>query len=193
MKRLSALVTTVVASTLFCGSAIADIIDFEEYSQTSGNTPSTQGDVTSMGFLFDSLTNHTHFVNNFGGGDSGSTYFGADDFAGANAVTMSLIGGGSFSLLSMDLGNWFERSTSLQIVGNFAGGGSIGTTIALGAFSSYNFGWTGLSSIRFDSLAGAGDQYWGVDNISVRVPEPGTLALLGIGLLGMGLARRTKV
>lgn len=34
---------------------------------------------------------------------------------------------------------------------------------------------------------------WGIDLYgTVRVPEPGTLALFGIGLLGLGLARRRK-
>ena len=34
---------------------------------------------------------------------------------------------------------------------------------------------------------------WGLDNLTYDIPEPGTLALLGIGLFGMGLARRKKV
>ena len=31
---------------------------------------------------------------------------------------------------------------------------------------------------------------WGIDDITVGVPEPGTLALLGLGLAGLGAARR---
>jgi len=40
---------------------------------------------------------------------------------------------------------------------------------------------------------GAGGPFVAFDDIQVQVPEPGTLALLGIGLFVMGLARRKKV
>ena len=53
--------------------------------------------------------------------------------------------------------------------------------------------------LRWDDVSGFWD--FGVDNLGYQfsiqlspasVPEPGTLALLGIGLAGMGLARRRK-
>ena len=44
------------------------------------------------------------------------------------------------------------------------------------------------------SFEGAGGDNFGMllDNVSVSVPEPGTLALLGLGLVGAGLARRRR-
>jgi hypothetical protein len=48
------------------------------------------------------------------------------------------------------------------------------------------------ASLVFDNGAGENDG-WGIDGVTLaKVPEPGTLALLGLGLAGLSIARRRK-
>lgn len=113
---------------------------------------------------------------------------GTDTFAGSNYTLTDIQ---SFVLFGID---FLARATLLDIE-------TTGFTAddVLGAFvmnSSFCYTYTGrtCSGGKFDTITGLGVDPFGSGNFvrSASVPEPGTLALLGIGLFGMGLARRSK-
>lgn len=92
---------------------------------------------------------------------------------GGNSGTWTGAAFNGFRILGIDS----ARITGLEIVTNFAGWDDSRASFT---DDSASFNWQGISVN-------------GSSRFSVRftlVPEPGTLALLGLGLLGLGLAKR---
>ena len=202
MKK--SLVSTLVATAVLCGwhSAPAATIDFEDLGIPLGSQTS-DGDLNSGGYLFDSDENALKRINAFQDyADSGSTYLQIRGLVGDNLVTMSPIGGGTFRLNSLQLGEGFhggtgslgDNATSLLVTGNLLGGGTVSTTITFDGINdgpggladfqlaTFNSGWINLTSVVFDGLGG-NDGRLGIDSVIVNVPEPSSLALAGIGIL----------
>ena len=181
MTKTRSAFLTLVAVLLSPMAANADLIEFDVTY-----TP-TIGDAGFGSFFFDYSTGYiTDFIWDFGGGAVG----GISDYTGD--IFGDTIGRFLFEILS---------ETDVHSGVTCINEPLCGLTLPI------NGSGPGLAdSLTFKGSATLGESYYGffgyVDNETVnygegivaitRVPEPGTLALFGIGLFGMGLARRRK-
>lgn len=205
-----------LAALAFCAAlgagtaAQATLIDFEDVAQAPGSN-TIGGDVVSRGFLFDSSTDHSHLVNDNFNSFNGTTWLGWDNLVGRNVVTMSPVGGGSFSVGTLGLTEFFCNGSPcdgaangtgrVRFIGNLSAGGTVSLDVDLdlvadgaGAaddFQTVALNWGGLSSLEMFAVTGGGDMWFAIDNVNTDVvPLPGTLALLGAGVLGLAGIRR---
>ncbi len=211
---------------LGASTAVALAVTFEDVAVASGSNIVVSGNVTSGGFLFSVVSppsNHLHKVNDSPSFSAfnGTTYLGIhdDDFNNdttheVNILTMSPVGGGTCSLLSLDVAEWLVNATehASTVVVTGVGGTNPSLTITLdniadgsGAlvdFQTVLFGpsWTGLTAVTFDGegpgASGTNQSGFALDNINanVAVPEPTTPLLFGIGLAAvLARSRRRRI
>ena len=186
-------------------SVQALVIDFE------GHVPMDDGAVVQYqdGFTFTfSAAGWGIFEDAFVGGGSPYTSSGtarlvaAGSSVGPATVTMTATDSSLFSVYGLDAATMFPDFTgAVDIVGTLADASTVSQTLSVtDAFTSFNLDsvFTSLVSVSFsETVSGAYRTTPGfaLDNIEVSevsIPEPATLALLGIGLAGIACARRTR-
>lgn len=202
MNFKSLIATTALA--VVAASSQATLLDFETHPDDFGNPMFEQGftlttATSGWAIVSDAWTFSPNPVRN------GTVRFlmSGNGNGGVNGGQMTLTDSTNtpFSIQSFDASVMFDTPNNVNtliLIGNINGGGTVTTTVNINTtFQGFTLdaSWTNLDSVIFRSGTNAAfvtDPGVGLDNIQVNnpVPEPATLAVIGLGLAA--LKRRRK-
>jgi len=192
-----------LAAAAFClpvSTANATVLDMEGFAPPA-NVTTESGSRNMNGFNL--YTGHGHYIDSAYGPvgtslpDNGTDYLLHDNIS---PIILTKIGGGAFSIQSFDASERninFATGQTINVSATLFGGGIITTAFTLDdtfGFETLTFdaSWTNLASVSFQNANG----WISYDNIVVDAPTtvsaPGPIAILGLGILGLGLTRRNR-
>jgi hypothetical protein len=171
-------------------SVLTSVITFDELGAFPIATPITNQfsafGATFSGFGWDNATLGQAGSTGFSGGNLVNGIVGFP--GGAAIISFSQqVTGAAFA--AVDQGG-------LWLVEAFLGGvgGTLVDSFALVIPFNPGIGFIGFENLDFDTirLTTLGSAALSIDNLQIKVPEPGTFLLLGMGLLAMGAGLRRK-
>jgi hypothetical protein len=185
---------------LFCAVSLtsllhAQVVTFDAAVAVNANGFQTQG------YTFDIASNHYHLesANLRFGMTTPTTSLIIDDFGGANSLTITSDTTAVFDLLSLDIASRSvsHGSTTVTITGNLSGGGMVNHIYNDNNDSTFEnlvLNWGSLISVHFAGSGnpGDGENWFRLDDVSLLVPEPASLMLFGLSVVGLAVVRARR-
>jgi hypothetical protein len=194
MKK-TVLATLMCLASTFAG---ATTITFDDLNQFQGVANGYQG-LNWNGFTIIDTTQYASsgYVN--GVVSKNNVAFTYESYGSFSTV-------GTFAFNSVYLTSAWNNGANVVVTGSLAGKDLYARTLTLGtaAPTLETFDWTGIDKVRFAVSGGTpagyngGGSFLAFDNLTVNeaphgdVPEPGSLALLALGVAGLACMGRRK-
>jgi len=165
------------------------------FGPLSGSNGASYLGHTEQGFDI-AATGGSWFEAHAFGNPTPSIFAGPIGSVGVSEITVTRSTPGAFSFSSVDLSTNTAGPSSYTFIGSLGGTTQYTTLGAIANINTFTTTASVLPSLYIDMLTirlnpGSGTTSLNVDNIVVAaVPEPGTILLLGSGLVGLGYLRR---